>query len=100
MGAFTTWYLLQKYPKFFAAAVPINGGGDEENICDIKKTSIWAFHGAKYEVIPIEQSKTLATTLKDCGKKNVELSIYSEHGQNLYSVVYKDARIYKWLKGQ
>jgi predicted peptidase len=100
MGAFTAWYLPQKYPEFFAAAIPINGGGDEENICAIKRSSIWAFHGAKYDIIPIEQSRTLVTALKDCGRKNVELSIYSEHGHNLYIIVYNDLRIYKWLKKQ
>lgn len=100
MGAFTTWYLPQKYPKYFAAALPINGGGDEENICRIRKASIWAFHGAKDDIIPVEQSKNLVKALKDCGRKNVEFSIYSEHGHNLYSIIYNDPRIYKWLKKQ
>lgn len=100
MGAFASWYLPCKYPKYFAAALPINGGGDEETICSIKRTSIWAFHGARYRIVPIERSKNLITALKECGKRNVEFSIYTEHGHDLAPVIYGDPRIYKWLKKQ
>ena len=100
MGAFASWYLPCKYPKFFAASLPINGGGDEETICNIRGTSIWAFHGARYSKVPIERSKNLIIALKECGKRNVEFSIYTEHGPDLAPVVYSDPRIYKWLKKQ
>ena len=100
MGAFTAWYLLQRYPGYFAAAIPINGGGDAENICAAKKTALWVFHGARHETIPFTQSKNMVAALRECGRRRVEFSVYTEQGAELHEQVYRDPRIYDWLKRQ
>ncbi|MEI6899558.1 MAG: dienelactone hydrolase family protein, partial [Bacteroidota bacterium] len=46
MGGFGTWDIISRFPGKFAAAVPICGGGDENQADRLIKTPIWAFHGS------------------------------------------------------
>lgn len=59
MGGYGTWYLATKYPERFAAIVPIASGGDPEKACALKDVPVWAFHGAKDDVIPPEESEEM-----------------------------------------
>ena len=61
MGGFGTWAMALRYPKRFAAIVPVASGYDvtadivPPNICDLKDTPIWVFHGALDEsILPIK----------------------------------------------
>jgi predicted peptidase len=57
-GGYGTWSLAKEHPQFFAAIVPICGGGDTTDIWKLRKLPIWAFHGAKDDVVfPIETEK-------------------------------------------
>src|SRR5262249_36621201 len=59
MGGYGTWSLLTRYPERFAAAAPICGGGERIDVIlagrkgdAIKSLGVWAFHGAKDNVVP------------------------------------------------
>ena len=41
-------------PNFFAAAVPICGGGDPEQAIYFKDVNIWAWHGEEDNVIDVK----------------------------------------------
>ena len=65
MGGAGTWNLALRYPKYFAAIVPIAGNckinskGVPDNICDLKSLPIWAFHcGADPELYRWPLSQT------------------------------------------
>jgi len=45
MGGYGTWDAIQRKPDFFAAAVPICGGGDSSLAHKLTKLPIWAWHG-------------------------------------------------------
>lgn len=59
MGGIGTWAMIQEHPDFFAAAVPVCGGGDMDQLDGIinNHIPIWAFHG---EVDPIVDIDALA----------------------------------------
>ena len=64
MGGYGTWDALQRYPDRFAAAVPICGGGDVKQAKKIAQIPIWAFHGGKDTVVPVEESEQLVNRRK------------------------------------
>ncbi|MEM3712203.1 MAG: prolyl oligopeptidase family serine peptidase [Thermoproteota archaeon] len=104
MGGFGTWHLASTYPDLFAAIVPICGGmfPDEkfqERIRALKNIPIWIFHGAKDEIVPVENSKRLYDAIKKIGGK-VRLTIYPDLGHDSWTVTYNNPRLYKWLLKQ
>jgi predicted peptidase len=56
MGGFGTWDFASRYPHWFAAIAPICGGGDALRIRRLKEMPVWAFHGMKDRVVPIERT--------------------------------------------
>jgi predicted peptidase len=67
MGGFGTWTLLASHPNMFAAAIPICGGGNSKNASTIKHIPLWAFHGAKDEIVKPENSRKMIKALHDAG---------------------------------
>ena len=62
MGGFGVWSIGISHPERFAALAPICGGGsfitvylaNEDNHAALTSLPIWAFHGAKDPVVPLE----------------------------------------------
>jgi len=77
MGGYGTWYLATKYPERFAAIVPIASGGDPEKVCALKDVPVWAFHGAKDDVVLPEESEEMVNALKACGG-DVRFTLYAD----------------------
>lgn len=96
MGGYGSWGLLAKYPKLFAAAVPVCGGGDPESAEKMKDIPIWAFHGDKDDVVPLEQTTRMIDAIIKAGGKP-KLTVYPGVGHNSWSATYDDPEVYKWL---
>ena len=64
MGGIGTWFLAEKYPDMFSAAIPVAGrpAGNEEI-----KIPIYAIHGAKDEIIKVEPVKQAIKKLRKNG---------------------------------
>jgi len=67
MGGIGTWYMLMKYPKTFAAAIPMSGVGDPQIACDIAHIPIWNFHGDMDKAVSVEGSRMMIEALGKCG---------------------------------
>jgi dienelactone hydrolase len=74
MGGYGTWVLAAEYPEYFAAAVPICGGGDPALARQLSQVPIWAFHGEKDMNVPVSGSRDVIDAIKKVGGK----PIYSE----------------------
>jgi len=100
MGGFCTWSLAAQYPDDFAAIVPICGGG-EIRLAMLKryKMPVWAFHGAKDDVIPIARSQEMVDAIKTAGG-NIKFTIYPELRHNCWDAAYGDPNLYKWFLEQ
>jgi predicted peptidase len=96
MGGFGTWALASAYPHKFAAIAPICGGGDPKQAERIKHLPVWAFHGAKDEVVPSERSQEMVDALKAAGG-NVRLTIYPDAGHDSWTESYDNPELYSWL---
>ncbi|MEC9091217.1 MAG: alpha/beta fold hydrolase [Planctomycetota bacterium] len=97
MGGFGTWALCAKYPKLFAAAVPICGGGRSSTAAKLKDLPIWVFHGDADRVVPYAYSEKLVQAIKKAGGTQVKFTTYKGVGHNSWSQAYATEELYKWL---
>jgi predicted peptidase len=96
MGGFATWQLATAYPKRFAAIAPVCGGGDPKKAKALKDVPVWAFHGAKDEVVPLARSEEMVKALKDCGG-DARLTVYPEAGHDSWTETYDNPKLYEWF---
>jgi predicted peptidase len=96
MGGYGSWALASKYPDRFAAVVPICGGGDPILARTLKDVPIWAFHGAKDSVVPVEESKRLVEAVNARGG-NAKLTIYPDANHDSWTETYNNPKLYDWL---
>ncbi len=96
MGGFGVFDLLKAYPSFFAAAIPICGGGDPGNVEKYKDVPIWIFHGSKDDTVPIQRSIEMKEALKKAGG-HPTFTIYPDGNHDAWTRTYNDPEIYEWL---
>ncbi len=97
MGGFGTWAIAGLAPERFAAVAPISGGGEPEEACRIHNVPVWAFHGTRDTVIPIERSREMVAALEACGAEEVRFTEYPDAGHDAWTRTYADSAIYQWL---
>lgn len=95
MGGFGTWYMAERYPGDFAAIAPICGGGELLFAGKIK-AAVWAFHGAKDDVVPLKRSQEMVDAVKAAGG-DVKFTVYPELGHNCWDAAYDNAELYEWF---
>ena len=105
MGGYGTWELGLTYPNRFAAIVPICGGGETISVLlpgldqgpALKTLGVWAFHGGKDPVVPLEESQRMVDALKTAGAQDVKLTVYPEAGHDSWTETYNNPELYQWL---
>jgi predicted peptidase len=104
MGGFGSWDLIARYPERFAAAAPICGGGsivalaaaDKEKSAALKRLPIWAFHGAKDNVVALQQSEDMVNRIAK-GGGNAKLTVYPEATHDSWTATYDNPELYDWF---
>ena len=96
MGGYTTWALAMSMPEYFAAIVPICGGGMYWNAGRLVNVPVWAFHGEKDLVVFVEESKKMVNAVNANGG-NAKLTIYPENEHNAWSDTYSNYEVFEWL---
>ncbi len=99
MGGFATWALAIAAPERFAAIVPICGGGDPRAVCRIGRLPVWAFHGARDDVVPLARSQEMVEALRGCGG-DVRFTVYPEAGHDSWTPTYANPELFDWLLAQ
>ncbi|NOS72704.1 MAG: prolyl oligopeptidase family serine peptidase [Verrucomicrobia bacterium] len=105
MGGYGTWSLGLAHPEKFAAIAPICGGANAINIIlgsrdkgvNFKNLPIWAFHGAKDDVVPVSESKRVVNLLRRNGATNVKLTVYPETKHDSWKEAYRGTDLYEWF---
>jgi predicted peptidase len=105
MGGYGTWDLGLTYPEKFAAIAPVCGGGQmitlaltsREKPEALKTLGVWAFHGAKDPVVPLEESQRMVDALKKVGVQDIKFTVYPEAGHNSWTDAYADPELYQWF---
>jgi len=102
MGGFGTWELGLSHPDLFAAIAPCCGGGNfiTPLLADKSKLTnlpIWAFHGGKDPVVPVEESEHMVNYMKKLGVKEVKLTIYPDAQHDCWTQTYANPELFDWF---
>ena len=126
-GGYGSWYLAAKYPKKFAAVVPVSGFVVTSSVQPraalkslmpaemfalysasdpyaafakaVGKTPVWIFHGGQDDTIDVNESRKMAAALKAAGGI-VKYTEYPEEKHFIADRAFTDAEFWKWLMGQ
>ena len=99
MGGFTTWQMACAHPTWFAAAVPVCGGGQEWYAERLKGLPIWAFHGLLDTTVPVAESIKMARAAQNACA-SVRLTIYPDVHHEAWERAYADEEMWAWLFSQ
>ncbi len=96
MGGYATWAMAMSCPELFAAIVPICGGGMYWNAARLVNVPVWAFHGAKDNVVLPRESEIMVERVNNCGG-SAKLTIYPHNDHNAWDDTFSNPEVYKWL---
>jgi predicted peptidase len=99
MGGFGTWDLVTRYPKRFAAAVPICGGGDPGRVESLGDLPLWVFHGADDEVVAPIYSRRMVEAIRAAGG-DPRYTEYPGVGHNSWDPAFAEPELFPWLFAQ
>ena len=120
LGGYGTWAFGYKYPKKFAALVPVCGGVRSrrrfpvpdwhpssrapedpyaETARGIGSVPVWAFHGDQDRSVPVTESRKLTEALETAGG-NVRYTEYPGVAHNSWDRAYAEDELIPWLLSQ
>jgi predicted peptidase len=99
MGGYGTWDAITRRPDDFAAAVPVCGGGDPDQVERFARLPIWAFHGARDPVVKPHRSLDMVLALMKAGGAP-GYTQYPDVGHDSWVPAYREPRLYEWLFAQ
>jgi predicted peptidase len=100
MGGYGAWDFAARYPDYFAAVVPICGGGIPRRAGRLKDIPVWVFHGLKDEAVPEQESARMVDALRAEGG-NVKYTVLPEAGHvEAWVHAYSEAGLFEWLAQQ
>lgn len=120
LGGYGAWTTAAMYPNKFAAVVPMSGRllprpgerkyvapeilelADAENpftafAQKLKDTPIWIFHGAKDNIVPVENSRRMAKALKEAGNENSKYTELENTGHLTLIAAIDNLELFEWL---
>jgi predicted peptidase len=96
IGGFGAWALVTEYPGYFAAAVPICGGGSTRRARLLANTAIWAFHGSADPVVPVFESRRMISAVRKAGG-NPRYTEYPLRLHNVWDTAYAEPGLVEWV---
>ncbi|RYY66000.1 MAG: phospholipase, partial [Chitinophagaceae bacterium] len=96
MGGIGTFDALQRYPKLFAAAVPVCGGGDLSGAPVFAGVPIWIYHGAEDPAVLPDYSIQMLQALTKAGAQP-GFTLLPEVGHFSWIAAFNDKMLLQWL---
>jgi hypothetical protein len=98
LGGFGTWSLASRYPQYFAAIMPLCGGGRPDMAETIKDVPTWVFHGEKDRKVRLNRSEEMVEAMQGMGSRP-KFSVLKGEGHDIHHV-YAEQNVYEWLLAQ
>ncbi len=100
MGGMGTFEAVYRYPKLFAAAIAICGGGDSKAYNkEAAKVPFWIFHGAEDNVVEVKFSREMYARLKEL-KAQVKYTEYPGVQHESWLNAFAEPEFLTWLFSQ
>ncbi len=99
MGGYTTWQICLSHPDWFAAAVPVCGGGMYWAAAGLKNLPIWATHGALDPVVLPEETIHMVKAINQKGG-NAKITIFANAEHDAWTPTYTNPEIWEWMFAQ
>jgi predicted peptidase len=99
MGGMWTYGWASLNPDRFAAIAPVCGLWDAADACRLKNIPVWAFHGAKDDVVPLAGDQAMIDAIKACGG-DARLTVYPDADHDAWTAAYANQELYDWLLQQ
>ena len=96
MGGYCTWQLCISRPDWFAAAVPVCGGGMYWEADKFRNIAVWAFHGALDESVLPEESVHMVRSINQCGG-HAKITIVPDCDHNVWDYTFASDEMWDWL---
>ena len=62
----------------------------------LEDVPVWAFHGAKDDVVPLRETKKMADAVREAGGDAL-LTVYPDAGHDAWTVTYDNPKLYEWF---
>ncbi len=95
-GGKGAWAWGSARPNVFAAIAPIAGFGDPNRVCALRETPVWAFHGARDDVVPPAIDTITVEALRRCGG-DVRYTLYEDANHDSWTRTYENPDLYAWF---
>ena len=63
----------------------------------LKQAPVWAFHGAKDQVVPVIESERMISALKNLRGDKTKLTVYPEANHDSWTATYENQELYDWF---
>ena len=97
MGGMGTFDLICRYPKYFAAAIPICGGVNTDRLKKVTKMPIRIFHGGADMVVSREYSRNAHIELKARGSVKAEYIEFPGVGHDSWTKAFAYPDYLSWM---
>jgi predicted peptidase len=99
IGGIWTYALASRRPDRFAAIAPVCATWDPADACSFRDIPVWAFHGDRDDVVPLEGERAMVDAINACGG-HAKLTVYPGVGHDAWTPAYEDPKLYEWLLEQ
>ena len=96
LGGEATWKFGLKHPGIFAAIAPVCADGDTSEIWKLRNVAVWAFHGAKDDIVPPAKGKRMVEALKKYNPA-ARFTLYPDANHNSWDRTYANDSLYTWF---
>jgi len=100
MGGFGTWSIVTSNPAYFAAAIPICGGGEPNQVSRPWRTPIWAFHGTRDQVVPVHHTRDMIKAVRVAGGAPLYFEYLDADHAGTAERAYCEPDLVSWLFAQ
>lgn len=100
MGGYGTWDIIMRNTEMFAGAVPICGAGDSTAASRLVNLPIYAFHGDKDSVVPVEGTRAMVAAIKAAGGTLIQYDEVPNCDHNCWNYAAEKDGLIDWLFAQ
>lgn len=99
MGGAGAWNFAAAASDRLAAVAPLCGGGEPSRAGQLAGMPIWAFHGERDDVVPIEATLQMIDAVEKAGG-HPKVTMYPDLGHGICDYTYRQPELYSWLLSQ